>query len=92
VVNTRTDSKPDSCVTCAACSYEIRIANTARPPGEFSLQCPNCRQRKVYQLLQAHDQPDAATAHASARIQFSTGKKELLRPRLWPKWATSLRH
>jgi hypothetical protein len=63
--------KPDTSVTCPACSWEIPVLNSNSLPREFSVQCTNCGGRALYQLAQIHDQkPDAETTQSSRRIQF----------------------
>lgn len=47
------------------------MLNTMSLPREFSVLCPNCGERKFYQVAQAHDRkPNAETTQISGRIQF----------------------
>lgn len=63
-----------SCVSCPSCSHEIRMASKAKLPREFSVLCPACGYRKVYQQADAHNpSPEPATTKAPAKIRF--GKK-----------------
>ena len=67
------DQTDGACVSCPSCSYEIRLAGKARP-REFSVLCPACGHRKVYQQADAHDPvPVAGETKAPAKIHF--GKK-----------------
>jgi len=78
------DSKTDTYVTCPECAWEIRLACTARPPAEFSVECPNCTQRKIYQSADAHDPiPSTAMAKTHRRPEFSTRDENAVRPRTW---------
>ena len=63
--------KADVCVTCPACFCEISVLTANSLPREFSVMCPNCRGRKLYQLAQIHDQkPDAEIAQIPGRLEF----------------------
>ena len=67
----RTDGR---CVGCPTCSCEIPVVGTLRLPQEFSVLCPNCRHRNVYQSAEVRDpKQDAAATMAPRNIQF--GKK-----------------
>jgi ssDNA-binding Zn-finger/Zn-ribbon topoisomerase 1 len=72
---TRDQNQTDgSCVSCPSCSYEIRMAAKARLPREFSVLCPACGHRKMYQQADAHNPtPDPAATKAPVKIHF--GKK-----------------
>jgi hypothetical protein len=86
------DQKTRTCVNCPACSYEIRLVSPLRLPGEFSVPCPNCGLRKVYESAEAHDpRPEPEVTKTSGRIQFATGRKKSkhLRTRL-NEWVSSL--
>jgi uncharacterized Zn finger protein (UPF0148 family) len=68
------DQTDGSCVSCPSCSHEIRLVGKARLPREFSVLCPACGHRNVYQQADAHDpRPDAGATRAPAKIHF--GKK-----------------
>ena len=70
----RTDG---ACVVCPACSREIPLAGTLRLSKEFSVPCPNCGHRNVYQSAGTRDpKQDAEATRTPAKIQF--GKKALL--------------
>jgi hypothetical protein len=80
----RKDAKASTYVTCPACATEIRLACTVRPPGEFSVACPNCSQRTIHQATEAHDPlPSVVATTIARRIEFS--KREGLRvlPTSW---------
>jgi len=63
-----------SCVSCPSCSYEIRMAGKARLPREFSVLCPACGHRKLYQQADARNpSPAPAVTKAPAKTHF--GKK-----------------
>jgi DNA-directed RNA polymerase subunit RPC12/RpoP len=63
--------KAETCVSCPACSYEIPLLNTVSLPREFSVLCPNCGSRKLYEFAQAHDRNQEAEAtQISGRAQF----------------------
>jgi hypothetical protein len=63
--------KADTCVNCPKCSCEITMLNTTSLPREFSVQCPHCRTRNVYQAGQVHDcSVDTETAQSPGTIQF----------------------
>jgi hypothetical protein len=65
----------DSCVSCPTCSCEIPVLGAIRLPREFSVLCPNCGLRRVYQATELHDaKQDTEETHKSRRIQF--GKKK----------------
>jgi len=86
----KTDTgKPDTYVSCPTCAREIPVMGTSRLPRDFSVLCPNCGRRKVYQLAEVHDlKRDAETPQASGRIQF--GKKNWMEPKsklnTWASW------
>jgi endogenous inhibitor of DNA gyrase (YacG/DUF329 family) len=86
------DPKTRSCVSCPTCSHEIPLASTLRLPGVFSVPCPNCGQRKVYQSAEAHDpKQEAEVVKASGPIQFATRRKRSMRPKSWlHAWVSSL--
>ena len=86
------DPETDNYVSCPRCSCEIPLAGTIRLPREFSVLCPNCGRRDVYQPAEAHDPKQGAAATRTAgSIQFSTGKKEPIRPKSWlNEWACSV--
>jgi len=78
------EARVDTYVTCPTCAYEIRLACTVRPPGEFSVLCPNCAQRKIYQSVQAHDpMPSPARTKPYARAEFSTRAEHPAPPKSW---------
>jgi hypothetical protein len=86
------EPKARSCVTCPTCSCEIPLVCELRLPTEFSVPCPGCGRRTVYQSAETHDPDDDAgatqTCHA---IEFSTKKKESMQPKSWlNEWASSL--
>jgi phage terminase large subunit GpA-like protein len=63
--------KPDTSVSCPTCSCEIPVLNTESLRREFSVPCPNCGARKLYQMDQIHDhRQDAETTQTSRSIQF----------------------
>jgi hypothetical protein len=63
-----------ACVGCRACAFEIPLANTKGLPREFSLLCPGCGHRGIYQLAQVHAPAEDADATKPPRkSQF--GKK-----------------
>ncbi len=58
-------------VSCPTCLYEIPVVSTMGLPREFSVLCPNCGGRKLYQLAQSHDRKqDTAATQNSGRAQF----------------------
>jgi DNA-directed RNA polymerase subunit RPC12/RpoP len=59
-------------VSCLTCSREITVLNTIKSlPREFSVRCPKCGRRNLYQVGQVHEQtPVAENARISNRIQF----------------------
>jgi hypothetical protein len=61
-------------VGCPVCACEIPVDSAHRLPREFSVQCPNCGGRSVYQLSQLHEE---RTATAATRIveRISFGKR-----------------
>ena len=66
------------CVSCPACAFEIPLAKTKGLPREFSLVCPACDQRRIYQLAQLHaPTEDAEATRPPRKIQF--GKKAAAR-------------
>jgi predicted RNA-binding Zn-ribbon protein involved in translation (DUF1610 family) len=83
VATSRKVSQIDTCVRCPTCSWEIPLVGTLRLPREYSVLCPNCGQRKVYQAAQAHDlKQDAEATKTSGRIiQFGT--KKAMEPKSW---------
>ena len=85
------DPKTRSCVSCPTCLYEIPLAST-RVPGVFSVPCPSCGQRKVYQSTEAHDpKQEAEVTKASGPIQFATGRKRSMRQKSrLNEWLSSL--
>ncbi len=86
------ETKIDTYVTCPMCSWEIALACTSRPPGEFSVECPNCSQRNIYQSLQAHDSmPSAPRTKPHGRAEFSTRAVDPVQPKSWlSAWVDSL--
>jgi ssDNA-binding Zn-finger/Zn-ribbon topoisomerase 1 len=71
VATYRKDLRPDTCVSCPTCDYEIAMRNTMNLPRDFSVQCPHCEGRKFYQAVQVHDRnKDAETTQTSGKIQF----------------------
>jgi predicted RNA-binding Zn-ribbon protein involved in translation (DUF1610 family) len=80
----RKDAKTSTYVTCPACATEIRLACTARPPGEFSVACPNCGQRTIHQATEAHDPlPSVARPTILRRLEFSTRERPRVLPTSW---------
>ena len=69
----RKDFKTDTCVSCPACSCEIRLPSALRLPEQFSVLCPNCGQRKHYGPAEVHDRKEDAEA-TFPRIQFGRMK------------------
>jgi DNA-directed RNA polymerase subunit RPC12/RpoP len=68
---------PTTYVSCPTCSWEIIVRNTSSLPREFSVLCPKCGGRKLYQLAQIHDQKQVAeTTQISRRTQFGM-KREI---------------
>ena len=64
----------DGCVNCPACAFEIPLANPKGLPREFSLRCPGCGHRRIYQWAQVHAPMENAEAAKPPRTtQF--GKK-----------------
>jgi ssDNA-binding Zn-finger/Zn-ribbon topoisomerase 1 len=61
MTNSRKDFVTRSCVTCPKCSYEIPMLTTKGLSREFSVRCPKCEGRKLYETAQIHDQREAAT-------------------------------
>lgn len=64
--------KTETCVSCPTCSWEIPMLDTQGLRREFSVRCPNCGGRKVYQLAQIHDQTQEVATPISRRIEFGT--------------------
>jgi hypothetical protein len=65
------DRKTGTCVKCPTCSFEIPLLSTKSLPREFSVLCPKCRGRKLYQVAEVHDQnPKAGPPQNSVRDQF----------------------
>jgi hypothetical protein len=61
----------NTCVSCPICSCEISLDSAQRLPGEFSVLCPNCGQRKNHKSVEAHDRKEQAeTTHPLRAIQF----------------------
>ena len=77
------DFKTDTCVSCPACSCEIRLPSALRLPGQFSVLCPNCGQRKNYGSAEVHDRKDAEATDTFRRIQFGGRKKISIEPKSW---------
>jgi hypothetical protein len=58
-------------VSCPTCFYEIPVLKTMSLPREFSVLCPNCGGRKLYQLAQIHDRKqDTVATQNFGRAQF----------------------
>jgi DNA-directed RNA polymerase subunit RPC12/RpoP len=58
-------------VKCPTCSCEIRVHNSRNLPREFSVACPNCQGRKLYQVAQVHEQElQAEIAQKFGTVQF----------------------
>ena len=74
----KTAVNPSAYVSCPTCSCEITVLNTARSlPREFSVLCPKCGGRKLYQLAQIHEQKQVAEiARVSRSMQFGV-KREI---------------
>lgn len=68
----KTVVNPAAYVSCPTCSCEITVLNTIRSlPREFSVLCPKCGGRKLYQLAQVHEQKQVAeTAGVSRGMPF----------------------
>jgi len=63
--------KSESCVSCPTCSYEIPLFNTKNLPREFSVLCPSCGGRKLYEPVQIHSlKQEFETTQVTARQQF----------------------
>ena len=78
-------------VSCPTCSREILVTSKTRLPEEFSVPCPNCGRRNVYQPLERHGpKPHAEATEISGKISFSAGKKETTRRKSWLSELTSL--
>jgi uncharacterized Zn finger protein (UPF0148 family) len=88
----RKDSSTGTYVNCPTCGREIRVVTALRLPGEFSVLCPNCGDRQVYQSAETHDtKEDPEGTKTSRRIQF--GKKKSMHPKSWlNQWASWLQH
>jgi hypothetical protein len=82
VARARKDFKTDTCVSCPACSCEIRLPSALPLPGQFSVPCPNCGQRRNYESAQVHDRKDAEATHTRRRIQFGR-KKIYIQSKSW---------
>jgi hypothetical protein len=75
--------KADTCVSCPMCCCEIIMLNTTGLPREFSVQCPDCGTRKVYQADQVHDRrDDAETSQNPGRIKFGVRRTNDRDPKL----------
>jgi transcription elongation factor Elf1 len=75
----RKDPSARTYVNCPTCAREILVVTTLRLPGEFSVLCPNCGERQVYQSVDAHGtKQDPGGIKTSRRIQF--GKKKAMHP------------
>ena len=83
----------DTCVRCPTCSWEIPLRGALRLPQEYSVPCPNCGRRNIYQSAEAHvPRLDAEGTKTSGRIiQFGT--KKAMQPKSWlNEWASWLQH
>ena len=59
-----------ACVSCPACAREIPLVGRPRLPLEFSVPCPNCGHRNVYQPAAAHDPKQSAEPAKPGPIPF----------------------
>jgi hypothetical protein len=73
-----------ACVSCSACFFEIPLVNALRLPGEFSVPCPNCGQRKVYRSAEAHDPKSGTEATKTfGRVHFPARERTTMQPKSW---------
>jgi transcription elongation factor Elf1 len=73
VATSRKDFEIDTCVSCPTCSREILVSDELQLPREFSVPCPNCGRRSVYQVAEVHDlKQKTETTQISERVQFGT--------------------
>lgn len=71
-------------VSCSTCSWEIPVSCKTRLPLEYSVPCPNCGRRHVYQSLEGHGRnTDAEATERVRRRPFSAGKEETIRRKSW---------
>jgi uncharacterized Zn finger protein (UPF0148 family) len=76
VATIRNEPKIGAFVSCPACSCEIPLEGAPRLPAEFSVPCPSCGRRTVYQSADAHDSKKAAEAtNTFGRARFPAKKK-----------------
>ena len=82
----RNEPKISSFVSCPACSGEIPLEGGSRLPAEFSVPCPSCGRRTIYQSADAHDSKKSEEAtNTFGRTRFPAKKKTKKQAPIPPK-------
>jgi predicted RNA-binding Zn-ribbon protein involved in translation (DUF1610 family) len=77
VATIRNESKISSFVSCPACAGEIPLEGSPRLPAEFSVPCPSCGRRTIFQSADAHDSKKSEeAANTFGRPRFPAKKKK----------------